>query len=193
MQRRDATRTAQIRRTLSRAMAGRHRMRPSTTSREETFTKCSRDGRRFRAPYSDPRVIAGQGTCAREFIEQTGYLILWLANWGRWHDLRHLSSLSIRPPEVQIIARNPNRPTTPIAALRQVISLPMMMRPKPFMTACWCRSTHLAFRVQACHRHPDGFRTEIIAASSRRTLRIVMEASSAVPLATILKTRPVRG
>ncbi len=44
---------------------------PSTSSREAVFaTVQARTGADFVHPYNDPRVIAGQGTCSREFMEQ---------------------------------------------------------------------------------------------------------------------------
>lgn len=44
---------------------------PSTTSREEVFAKIQAEtGGDFVHPYNDPRVVAGQATCSREFLEQ---------------------------------------------------------------------------------------------------------------------------
>ncbi|MGP4953417.1 pyridoxal-phosphate dependent enzyme, partial [Psychrobacter sp. T6-1] len=44
---------------------------PSTTSREAVFAKVQAEtGGDFVHPYNDPRVIAGQATCSREFLEQ---------------------------------------------------------------------------------------------------------------------------
>ncbi len=44
---------------------------PSTTSREEVFAKVQAEtGGDFVHPYNAPRVIAGQATCSREFLEQ---------------------------------------------------------------------------------------------------------------------------
>jgi threonine dehydratase len=44
---------------------------PSTTSREAVFAEVqAATGADFVHPYNDPRVIAGQGTCSREFMEQ---------------------------------------------------------------------------------------------------------------------------
>jgi threonine dehydratase len=45
---------------------------PSTSSREAVFRRSpGKDRRDFVHPYNDPRVIAGQGTCSRELMEQT--------------------------------------------------------------------------------------------------------------------------
>ena len=56
---------------------------PSTSSREETFAKVQVEtGGDFVHPYNDPRVIAGQGTCSREFVEQTDGLDMVVAPIG---------------------------------------------------------------------------------------------------------------
>src|SRR6056297_1942450 len=44
---------------------------PSTSSREAVFAEVqAATGADFVHPYNDPRVIAGQGTCSRELVEQ---------------------------------------------------------------------------------------------------------------------------
>ena len=46
---------------------------PSTTSREAVFAEVqAATGAEFVHPYNDPRVIAGQGTCSKELMEQVG-------------------------------------------------------------------------------------------------------------------------
>ncbi len=56
---------------------------PSTTSREEVFAQVqARTRGDFVHPYNDPRVIAGQGTCSREFMEQTDGLDMMVAPIG---------------------------------------------------------------------------------------------------------------
>ena len=48
---------------------------PSTTSREAVFAGVvAKSGAEFVHPYNDPRVIAGQGTCSKELIEQVAGL-----------------------------------------------------------------------------------------------------------------------
>ena len=48
---------------------------PSTSSREATFAEVQAStGADFVHPYNDPRVIAGQATCAKEFLEQVAGL-----------------------------------------------------------------------------------------------------------------------
>ncbi|MDG1431379.1 MAG: pyridoxal-phosphate dependent enzyme, partial [Paracoccaceae bacterium] len=84
---------------------------PSTTSREETFALVQEaSGGDFVHPYNDPRVIAGQGTCAKEFIEQTDGLDAVVAPIGGGGmisgtclTLSHLAS------ETQVIAAEPEQ------------------------------------------------------------------------------------
>ena len=48
---------------------------PSTSSREAVFAEVvAETGAEFVHPYNDHRVIAGQGTCSKELIEQVGNL-----------------------------------------------------------------------------------------------------------------------
>ena len=64
---------------------------PSTSSREEIFAKVqAATGGDFVHPYNDPRVIAGQGTCAREFMEQTGGLDMVVAPIGGGKQVQRL-------------------------------------------------------------------------------------------------------
>ena len=56
---------------------------PSTSAREAVFAQVqARTGGNFVHPYNDPRVIAGQGTCAKEFVEQTDGLDMVVAPIG---------------------------------------------------------------------------------------------------------------
>ena len=56
---------------------------PSTSSREAAFAEVqAATGGDFVHPYNDPRVIAGQGTCSKEFIEQTDGLDMVVAPIG---------------------------------------------------------------------------------------------------------------
>ena len=84
---------------------------PSTTSREETFAKVqAATGGNFVHPYNDPRVIAGQGTCAKEFIEQADGLDIVMAPIGGGGMISGTClTLSNLAPEVQIIAAEPEQ------------------------------------------------------------------------------------
>ncbi|HEV8034194.1 pyridoxal-phosphate dependent enzyme, partial [Yoonia sp.] len=79
---------------------------PSTTSREETFARVQAEtGGDFVHPYNDPRVIAGQGTCSKEFMEQVDGLEMMVAPIGGGGMISGTClTLSTLAPEVQIIA-----------------------------------------------------------------------------------------
>ena len=56
---------------------------PSTSSREEAFARVQAEsGGDFVHPYNDARVIAGQGTCSRELVEQADGLDMVVAPIG---------------------------------------------------------------------------------------------------------------
>ena len=56
---------------------------PSTSSREEAFARVQGEtGSDFVHPYNDPRVIAGQGTCSKELMEDAGGLDMVVAPIG---------------------------------------------------------------------------------------------------------------
>jgi len=84
---------------------------PSTTSREETFAKVQAEtGGDFVHPYNDPRVIAGQGTCSKEFMEQVDGLEMMVAPIGGGGMISGTClTLSTLAPEVQIIASEPEQ------------------------------------------------------------------------------------
>ncbi|MEO0370293.1 MAG: pyridoxal-phosphate dependent enzyme, partial [Pseudomonadota bacterium] len=84
---------------------------PSTTSREATFAEVqAATGGDFVHPYNDPRVIAGQATCSKEFMEQTDGLDLMVAPIGGGGMISGTClTLSTLAPEVQIIAAEPEQ------------------------------------------------------------------------------------
>ena len=80
---------------------------PSTSSRKETFAKVQAEtGGDFVHPYNDPRVIAGQGTCAKEFVEQTDGLDMVVAPIGGGGMISGTClTLSTLAPEIQVYRR----------------------------------------------------------------------------------------
>ena len=84
---------------------------PSTSSREATFAKVqAATGGDFVHPYNDPRVIAGQGTCSKEFIEQTDGLDAVVAPIGGGGMVSGTClTLATLAPETQIIAAEPEQ------------------------------------------------------------------------------------
>jgi len=172
---------------------------PSTTSREETFARVQAEtGGDFVHPYNDPRVIAGQATCAAEFVDQMhtdhgGGLDIAMAPIGGGGMISGTClTLSTLAPETQIIAAEPEQADDAYRSFKaghiiaddapRTIADGLLV---PLKDLTWhFVSTHVADILTASD-------PEIIDAMKLtwKHLRIVMEASSAVPLATILKNK----
>ncbi|MEJ6479482.1 MAG: pyridoxal-phosphate dependent enzyme [Octadecabacter sp.] len=167
---------------------------PSTTSREETFAKVqAASGGDFVHPYNDPRVIAGQGTCAREFMEQTDGLDIVVAPIGGGGMISGTClTLSNQAPEVQIIAAEPEQADDAYRSFKAGYII-ADDAPKTIADGLLVPLKDLTWHFVSNHV------TDILTASEDeiidamkltwKHLRIVMEASSAVPLATILKNK----
>jgi threonine dehydratase len=165
---------------------------PSTTSREATFAEVqAATGGDFVHPYNDPRVIAGQGTCSKEFIEQTDGLDMVVAPIGGGGMISGTClTLSTLAPETQIIAAEPEQADDAYRSFKagHIIAddapktiadgllVPLKERTWHFV------SNHVSEIYTASEQ-------EIIDAMKLtwKHLRVVMEPSSAVPLATVLK------
>lgn len=82
---------------------------PSTSSREAVFAEVqARTGADFVHPYNDPRVIAGQGTCSRELMEQVEGLDAVVAPIGGGGMISGTClTLSSIAPGVEIFAAEP--------------------------------------------------------------------------------------
>ena len=165
---------------------------PSTSSREETFARVQAEtGGDFVHPYNDPRVIAGQGTCSKELIEQTGGLDMVVAPIGGGGMISGTClTLSTLAPECQVIAAEPEQADDAYRSFKaghiiaddapKTIADGLLV---PLKDLTWhFVSTHVSDIFTASE-------AEIIAAMKLvwKHLRIVMEPSSAVPLACILK------
>jgi threonine dehydratase len=167
---------------------------PSTTSREETFAKVqAATGGDFVHPYNDPRVIAGQGTCAREFIEQTDGLDIVMAPIGGGGMISGTClTLSNQAPEVQIIAAEPEQADDAYRSFKAGYII-ADDAPKTIADGLLVPLKNLTWHFVSKHVTDilTASEDEIIAAMKLtwKHLRIVMEASSAVPLATILKKK----
>jgi threonine dehydratase len=167
---------------------------PSTTSREETFAKVqAATGGDFVHPYNDPRVIAGQGTCAREFIEQTDGLDIVMAPIGGGGMISGTClTLSNQAPEVQIIAAEPEQADDAYRSFKAGYII-ADDAPKTIADGLLVPLKNLTWHFVSKHVTDilTASEDEIIAAMKLtwKHLRIVMEASSAVPLATILKNK----
>ncbi|MEM0946767.1 MAG: beta-hydroxyaspartate dehydratase BhcB [Pseudomonadota bacterium] len=167
---------------------------PSTTSREAVFAEAqARTGAEFVHPYNDPRVIAGQGTCSREFMEQTGGVDIMVAPIGGGGMISGTClTLSSIAPEVDIIAAEPEQADDAYRSFKaghiiaddapQTIADGLKV---PLKDLTWhFVSNHVTDILTASE-------DEIIDAMKLtwQRMKIVMEPSCAVPLATILKNR----
>ena len=165
---------------------------PSTTSREATFAEVQKaSGGDFVHPYNDPRVIAGQGTCSKEFMEQTSGLDMVVAPIGGGGMISGTClTLSTLAPETKIIAAEPEQADDAYRSFKagyiiaddapKTIADGLLV---PLKDRTWhFVSNHVSDIFTASEQ-------EIIDAMKLtwKHLRVVMEPSSAVPLATVLK------
>ena len=167
---------------------------PSTSSREEVFAQVqAKTGGNFVHPYNDPRVIAGQGTCSQELMEQTGGLDMVVAPIGGGGMISGTClTLSTLAPETQIIAAEPEQADD---AYRSFKAGHIIADDAPVTIADGLKVPLKDLTWHFVSNHVTDILTasedEIIAAMKLTWIRmkIVMEASSAVPLATILKNK----
>ena len=169
---------------------------PSTTSREETFAKVQAEtGGDFVHPYNDPRVIAGQGTCAKEMIEQVEGLEAVIAPIGGGGMVSGTClTLSNLAPDIKIYAAEPEQADD---AHRSFKAGYIIADDAPKTIA---DGLLVPLKDNTWHFVKDHV-TDILTASDAeiidamkliwKYLRIVMEPSSAVPFATILKNPEV--
>ncbi|MEM8787808.1 MAG: beta-hydroxyaspartate dehydratase BhcB [Pseudomonadota bacterium] len=169
---------------------------PSTSSREAVFAEVeARTGAEFVHPYNDPRVIAGQGTCSKELMEQTDGLDMVIAPIGGGGMISGTClTLSTLAPEVQIIAAEPEQADDAYRSFKaghiiaddapQTVADGLKV---PLKDLTWhFVSSYVADIFTASEQ-------EIIDAMKLtwKRMKIVIEPSCAVPLATILKNRDV--
>ncbi|MFA3916583.1 beta-hydroxyaspartate dehydratase BhcB [Ruegeria hyattellae] len=167
---------------------------PSTTSREAVFAEVqAATGGNFVHPYNDHRVIAGQGTCSRELMEQTGGLDMVVAPIGGGGMISGTClTLSHMAPETQIIAAEPEQADD---AYRSFKAGHIIADDAPDTIADGLKVPLKDLTWHFVSNHV----TDILTASEEdivetmkltwKRMKIVMEASSAVPLATILKNK----
>ncbi|MSU89372.1 pyridoxal-phosphate dependent enzyme [Rhodobacteraceae bacterium 2CG4] len=165
---------------------------PSTSSREATFARVQAEtGGDFVHPYNDPRVIAGQGTCSREFMEQTDGLDIVVAPIGGGGMISGTClTLSTLAPETKVIAAEPEQADDACRSFRagHIIADDA---PKTIADGLLVPLKDLTWHFVSSHVSEifTASEDEIIDAMKLtwKHLRVVMEPSSAVPLATILK------
>jgi threonine dehydratase len=169
---------------------------PSTTSREATFAEVqARTGGEFIHPYNDPRVIAGQATCSAELLEQTDGLDAVVAPIGGGGMISGTClTISNLAPDIKIYAAEPEQADD---AYRSFKSGHIIADDAPVTIADGLK---VPLKENTWH-FVSRFVTDIHTASEQeiidamkitwKYLRIVMEPSCAVPLATILKNPDV--
>ena len=165
---------------------------PSTTSREAVFAEVvAETGAEFVHPYNDHRVIAGQGTCSKEMIEDLGEFDAVIAPIGGGGMVSGTClTLSTLAPKVKIYAAEPEQADD---AMRSFKAGHIIADDAPETVADGLKVPLKDLTWHFVKAHV----TDILTASEEdivgamkliwKRMKIVMEPSSAVPLATILK------
>ncbi len=164
---------------------------PSTSSREAVFAEVqARTGADFVHPYNDPRVIAGQATCSRELMEQVPGLDAIIAPIGGGGMISGTClTVSATAPGVEVYAAEPKNADD---AFRSFKAGHIIADDAPETVADGLKVPlkDLTWHFVS-HHVKDVFTAtedEIIDAMKLtwKRMKIIIEASCAVPLATIL-------
>ncbi len=169
---------------------------PSTSSREAVFAEVvAETGAEFVHPYNDARVIAGQGTCSKELIEQVDGLDAVIAPIGGGGMVSGTClTLSTVAPGVEIYAAEPEQADD---AYRSFKAGHIIADDAPNTVADGLKVPLKELTWHFVSNHVTDILTaseaEIVDAMKLiwKRMKIVMEPSSAVPLATVLKNRDV--
>lgn len=165
---------------------------PSTSSREAVFAEVvAETGAEFVHPYNDHRVIAGQATCSAELIEQVDNLDAVVAPIGGGGMVSGTClTLSNLAPSIKIYAAEPEQADD---AYRSFKAGHIIADDAPNTVADGLK---VPLKELTWHFVKNNV-TDILTASEDeiveamkliwKRMKIVMEPSSAVPLATILK------
>lgn len=164
---------------------------PSTSSREAVFAEVqARTGGEFVHPYNDPRVIAGQATCSRELLEQVENLDAVIAPIGGGGMISGTClTLSNIAPGVDIYAAEPKNADD---AYRSFKAGHIIADDAPETIADGLKVPLKDLTWHFVSNHVTDIFTateeQIIDAMKLtwKRMKIVMEPSCAVPLATIL-------
>lgn len=167
---------------------------PSTSSREAVFAEVvAETGAEFVHPYNDPRVIAGQGTCSKEIIEELGELDAVIAPIGGGGMVSGCClTLSNIAPRTKIYAAEPKNADD---AYRSFKAGHIIADDAPDTVADGLKVPlkDLTWHFVSNHVEDILLATEEEIVEAMRLIwqrmKIVMEPSSAVPLATILKNK----
>ena len=169
---------------------------PSTSSREAVFAEVvAESGADFVHPYNDPRVIAGQGTCSKELVEDIGPLDAVVAPIGGGGMVSgSCLTLSNIAPETKIYAAEPKNADD---AYRSFKAGHIIADDAPQTVADGLKVPLKDLTWHFVSNHVTDIFTateeEIVDAMylTWQRMKIVMEPSSAVPLAVILKNPEV--
>lgn len=167
---------------------------PSTSSREAVFAQVvAETGAEFVHPYNDARVIAGQATCSAELIEQVEGLDAVVAPIGGGGMISGTClTLSNLAPNIKIYAAEPEQADD---AYRSFKAGHIIADDAPSTVADGLKVPLKDLTWHFVRNHVTDVLTvseeEIVDAMKLtwKRLKIVMEPSSAVPLAAILKNR----
>lgn len=165
---------------------------PSTSSREAVFADVvAESGADFVHPYNDPRVIAGQATCAKELLSQVDNLDAVIAPIGGGGMISGTClTLSALAPHVKIYAAEPLNADD---AARSFKAGYIIADDAPETVADGLKVPLKDLTWHFVSNHVTDILTatedEIVDAMKLiwKRMKIVVEPSSAVPLATILK------
>lgn len=169
---------------------------PSTSSREAVFAEVvAESGADFVHPYNDPRVIAGQATCSKELLEQVSDLDAVIAPIGGGGMVSGTClTLSSIAPEIKIYAAEPLNADD---AERSFRAGHIIADDAPETIADGLKVPLKELTWHFVSNHVSDIFTatedEIVDAMKLiwKTMKIVVEPSSAVPLATIIKNPEV--
>jgi threonine dehydratase len=167
---------------------------PSTSSREAVFAEVlAETGADFVHPYNDPRVIAGQATCSKELVEEIGDLDAVIAPIGGGGMVSgSCLTLSNISPKTKIYAAEPLNADD---AARSFRAGHIIADDAPETVADGLK---VPLKELTWH-FVSSYVTDILTATEEeivdamyltwQRMKIVIEPSSAVPLATILKNK----
>ncbi len=169
---------------------------PSTSSREAVFAEVQeRTGAEFVHPYNDPRIVAGQATCSKEMVEDLGELDAVVAPIGGGGMVSGCClTLSSIAPSTKIYAAEPLAADD---ACRSFKAGRIIADDAPQTVADGLKVPLKELTWHFVSRHVTDILTageEEIVEAMRLTwqrMKIVVEPSSSVPLATILKNPSV--
>ena len=169
---------------------------PSTTSREAVFADVqAQTGAEFVHPYNDPRVICGQATCSLEMLSQVEDMDAVIAPIGGGGMISGTClTLSNLAPQLKIYAAEPDQADD---AARSFRAGHIIADDAPNTIADGLK---VPLKENTWH-FVSNFVTDVLTASEQeiidamkltwQRMKIVMEPSCAVPLATILRNPEV--